>query len=93
MHKCHKSEDTLLYTSPAHGDWGIVRVCALVPESYMLFVCPFACGRHGALGAIDQGYKNQLSYLYIKEKDIIEGYDDMIINGSRELLRRLILQN
>lgn len=25
-------ENTLCYTAPSHGDWGIVRIAALVPE-------------------------------------------------------------
>lgn len=82
-------EDTVRYTSPSHGDWGVVRIASLVPESYALFVCPFACGRHGALGAIQQGFKNRLSYIYITQEDIIEGYDDTIIQGVDELLSRL----
>ena len=85
MHKAMDS-NTLQYTAPSHGDWGIVRVASLVPESYMLFVCPFACGRHGALGAIDQGYKHKLSYVYIDQADIIEGYDQAIRHHMRELL-------
>lgn len=47
--------DTLHYSSPAHGGWGVVRTVMLVPESYRLFVCPFACGRHGAIGVAYQG--------------------------------------
>ena len=42
-------ENTLSYTAPSHGDWGIVRIAALVPETHLLFVSPSACGRHGAL--------------------------------------------
>ena len=82
-------QDTLRYTAPSHGDWGIVRMASLVPESYSLFVCPFACGRHGALGAIQQGFKDRLSYIFIDQKDIIEGYDKTIEQGVDELLRRV----
>lgn len=77
----------LHYCSPAHGGWGIVRVGMLIPESYQLFVCPFACGRHGALGAIQQGNKKRLSYLFIDEADIISGsYEDLIFDAVGELL-------
>ncbi len=85
-----KSKSTVHYCSPAHGGWGIVRVGMLVPESYQLFVSPFACGRHGALGAVQQGTKNRLSYLFIDEADIISGsYEDLIIDGVGELLDAL----
>ena len=66
---------TVHYCSPAHGGWGVVRVAMLVPESYQLFVCPSACGRHGALGAIEHGNKERLSYLYIDEADIVVSDD------------------
>lgn len=82
--------DTLRYCSPAHGGWGVVRTGMLVPESYQLFVCPFACGRHGAIGAISQGFKHRLSYLYIDEADIVSGgYEHLICQAVDELLEAL----
>lgn len=81
---------SLYYTSPAHGGWGVVRLAMLVPESYQLFVCPFACGRHGALGAIGHGIKDRLSYLYIEESDIVSGsYEKLIPEAVTELLDTL----
>lgn len=82
--------DTIRYCSPAHGGWGVVRTGMLVPESYQLFVCPFACGRHGAIGAIAQGFKHRLSYLYIDEADIVSGgYEQLIGEAVDELLGAL----
>ena len=82
--------DTLHYSSPAHGGWGVVRTAMLVPESYQLFVCPFACGRHGAIGAAYQGLKHRLSYLYLQEADIVSGgYEDLIVEAVDELLQAL----
>ena len=78
----------LCYCNPAHGGWGIIRVAALIPGSYLLFVCPSACFRHGALGAIQHNYKNRISYLYIDQEDIVNGYDDLILEGTEELLSR-----
>ena len=82
-------EDTLQYTAPSSGDWGLVRIAALLPESHTLFFCPSACGRHGALGAIDQGYKHRVSYCYLSQPDIVEGCDEAIRGGVRELISRL----
>lgn len=82
-------ENTLLYTAPSHGDWGVVRIASLVPETHMLFVCPFACGRHGSLGAIGEGFKHRVSYLFITQKDIIDGYDKTIEKAVDEMLKRL----
>ena len=90
MKKNKLFNDTVHYCSPAHGGWGVVRVAMLVPESYQLFVCPSACGRHGALGAIEHGNKERLSYLYIDEADIVSGsYEDLILEGVDVLLEAL----
>ncbi len=80
---------SLEYTCPSHGGWGMVRIGMLIPECHQLFVCPSACGRHGALGAIQQGFKDRLSYLYLEESDIISGYDNAICEAVGELLKRL----
>lgn len=87
---CNRFSDTLHYSSPAHGGWGVVRTAMLVPESYQLFVCPFACGRHGAIGACYQGLKQRLSYLYLQEADIVSGsYEDLIPEAVNELFEAL----
>lgn len=85
---CSCFEDTLYYSPPSHGDWGIVRVAALVPESHLLFVSPSACGRHGALGALQHGFKDRVSYLAIDQQDIIAGYDGLIEQAVAALLDR-----
>lgn len=90
MSQCGCFEQTLHYVSPSHGGWGVVRIAALVPESHHLFVCPFACGRHTALGGEMNGIKEQVSYLFIDEADIISGdYEQMIINGVDDLFEGL----
>lgn len=83
---CDKFGKTLHYVSPAHGGWGMIRIAALIPESYQLFVAPFACGRHGALGGILNGVKERISYLYIDEADIVSGhYENLIPDAVDEL--------
>ncbi len=89
MCDCGIFTSSLQYVTPAHGGWGVVRVGMLAPESYQLFVCPFACGRHGALGAVKQGLKDRISYFYIDQNDIISGYDDLIPEAVDELLEQL----
>lgn len=84
----HCFEKTLQYSSPGHGGWGIIRVAALIPESHQMFICPSACFRHGALGAMQHGYKDRTSYLYITPADIVSGYDNLILEGADELLSK-----
>lgn len=82
-------KDTLHYSSPTNGGRGIVRTGMLIPESVELFVCPSACGRHGSISAVKQNLKHRLSYLYVNQADIINGYDDLIISAVGELLETL----
>jgi len=53
-----------------------------------MFICPSACFRHGALGAVQHGYKDRTSYLYITPADIVAGYDNLILEGADELLAK-----
>ncbi|QTQ14578.1 oxidoreductase [Treponema parvum] len=91
MQCCNANFDKCLhYVSPGHGGWGVIRVAALVPESRMLFISPFACGRHGALGGTLAGVKDRISYLFIDESDIVSGnYEEMIPNAVEELFEFL----
>lgn len=83
---CEKFDRTIHYVSPSHGGWGVVRIAALLPESHQLFVSPFACGRHGALGGALNGIKDRISYLYIDESDIVSGnYENLIFEAVDEL--------
>ncbi|MBP3930717.1 MAG: hypothetical protein J6D47_14300 [Peptostreptococcaceae bacterium] len=84
----HCFEKTLNYCSPGHGGWGLIRIAAIIPESHLLFICPSACFRHGALGAVQHGYKNRTSYLAITPADVVIGYDNLISESADELLSR-----
>ena len=90
MSCCCDFTSTLHYVSPAHGGWGVIRIAALVPESHQLFVSPFACGRHGALGGAINGIKDRVSYVYIDEGDIVSGgYEELIPKAVDELFEFL----
>ncbi len=83
-------EESLHYSSPAHGGWGVLKMAQLVPESYQFFVSPAACGRHGALAARMEDRKQRVSYLFLSEADIVSGgYEDSIIEGAEKLLAHL----
>lgn len=80
----------LHYCAPTHGGWGVVRTAMLVPELYMLFVCPSACGRHGAIAAIEHGCKDRVGYLCIEDHEIVLGsYEDEIRNAIPSLMAQL----
>jgi hypothetical protein len=84
------SQAALHYCSPAHGGWGVIKVALLVPEVHLLFVCPSACGRHGAIAAIEQGYRQKIGYLCINDNEIVlGGYEGEIEKRVRELIPRI----
>lgn len=83
-------ENSLHYSSPAHGGWGVLKMGHLIPESYTLFVSPAACGRHGALAARMEERKNRVSYLFLSEDDIVSGgYEDLLVQAVGKLLKHL----
>ena len=76
----------LHYDAPSKGDYGMCRMGLMVPESIELFVGPSACGRHGALGAIKNGYMDRIFYLYLDQSDIVKGYDHLIGDAVEQVL-------
>ncbi|GHV55790.1 hypothetical protein AGMMS49579_19410 [Spirochaetia bacterium] len=79
--------ETLHFCSPAHGGWGVIRVACMLPETQLLFVCPEACGRHGAIASIEQGYRSKITYLCIDEHEIIlGGYDAEIERAVDDIM-------
>ncbi|MCR5731806.1 MAG: hypothetical protein K6G51_02550, partial [Sphaerochaetaceae bacterium] len=87
---CAAFPKTLHYESPAHGGWGLVRMAGLVPDVYMLFYTPAACGRHSSLGAYQNGIKDKVSYLFLTEEEIVSGsYEKQIVPAVDELLEVL----
>jgi hypothetical protein len=84
------SASTLHFCSPAHGGWGVIRTALLVPEAFLLFVCPPACGRHGAIAAIEQGQRHRIAYLCLEDREIILGtYQEEIEKGIRQIMERV----
>ncbi|MDR1636046.1 MAG: hypothetical protein LBR93_01780 [Treponema sp.] len=81
---------TLHFCSPAHGGWGVIRTALMVPEAFLLFVCPPACGRHGAIAAIEQGQRRRIAYLCLEDREIILGtYQEEIEKGIRQIMERV----
>jgi len=82
--------DKLCFCSTTYGGYGIVRVGSLIPESYLLFVCPPSCGRHTSINAIQQGYKNKVSYLFFDEKELVLGtIEDELFDAVDDLLSQI----
>ena len=82
-------EDSLQYIAPSNGNWGLVRILCLVPESHILFVTPEACGRHTAFGALNKGLKDRVSYYFVSKEEITAGYDHELKKAAGQLLSLL----
>ncbi len=91
MSKCTCQFETILqYSSPARGGWSIVRYAMQVPESYQLFVGPAACMRHIMLSSMELKIDHRISWLFIKESDIVSGsYEQLILKNVDELLSQM----
>ncbi|MDR1367542.1 MAG: hypothetical protein LBJ76_02350 [Candidatus Accumulibacter sp.] len=84
------SSGCLHYCAPTHGGWGVIRAALLVPEMYMLFVCPEACGRHGSIAACEHGGKDRVGYLCLEEDEIAMGrYEQSLRDAVPVLMERL----
>ena len=58
-----------------------------VPESYQLFVGPAACMRHIMLSSMELGIDDRISWMMIREEDIVSGsYEQLILQNVDELL-------
>ncbi len=80
----------LCFCLTTYGGYGIVRVGSLIPESYLLFVCPPSCGRHTSINTIQQEYKNRISYLFFDEHELALGMvEDELCNTIDELLPQI----
>ena len=81
---------TLQYSSPARGGWSIVRMAMQVPESYQLFVGPSACMRHIMLSSMELKIDDRISWLPIREADIVSGgYEQLILENVDALLGKM----
>lgn len=82
--------DGLHYVTPALGGWGSMRTAMLVPEAHVLYVIPAACGRHGSIAAYIHGVKDRLSFLFLREEDIVAGTYESHCNRRKETTRNNI---
>ncbi|MGV8146557.1 MAG: nitrogenase component 1 [Alkaliphilus sp.] len=83
-------KNCLQYVSTSAGGWGIIRTQLLVPDSIVLFAAPSGCGRHGAISAIQHGYKKRFFILQVDEVDIVTGrHLERIPQAINEILRTI----
>lgn len=80
----------LRYCSPYHGGWDIARMALLLPQSHILFICPYSCARIITLNAVQSGTKEQISVLGITEEQIVSGdYESLTVKVAQQVVRSL----
>lgn len=82
--------DTLEYSPPARGNWNIVHVGMLVPETHQIYVAAQACLRGVVLTAAEMGASDRFSTIAIEEKNLVDGrMDALLIDGVTDILHKL----
>lgn len=61
------------FCSASYGEFGIIRMGALIPESHILLVCPPACGRHITISLAAQGMADRISCYMLDESEVVLG--------------------
>ena len=85
-----KSSECVLFTPGGLGGWGIVRVALMVPESFLLFIGPQGCGRHGSLAGIQHGFSDRMAFYHLSEIDLVTGdHADRVYEVLKQVLALL----
>ena len=83
-------KSSLEYSPPARGNWNIVHVGMLVPESHQIYAAAQACLRGVVLTAAEMGCMERFSTIAVEEKNLIDGkIDTLIIDGVSDILEKL----
>lgn len=86
----NRQNATLRYCSPFHGDWDVARIALNLPESHILFVCPYSCARNVVLNATQFGLRERISVLGLTERDIVMGGNDLLtLEAAEQLIAQL----
>lgn len=81
---------SLTYMSPARGGWSLVRRALLLPESYEIFLGFPACMRHIVLSSLELGISERLSFVPLREADVVSGaYEQHILAAVTEAVPQI----
>lgn len=80
----------LEFNSPVHGNWNIVHIGMLMPESIQIYVCADNCMRGVVLTAAEMNAADRFSYVIVEEDDLLNGnLEDVTIEGVTDVLDKL----
>lgn len=80
----------LEFNAPAHGNWNIVHIGMLLPESRQIYVCADNCMRGVVLTAAEMNAADRFSFVLLDEEDMtMRNLEEVTIDGVSECLDRL----
>ncbi len=80
----------LEYSAPARGDWNIVHVGLLIPQSHQIYFCAQGCLRGVVQTTAEMDAMDRLSWAYLCDEDYAEGsLETNIIDSVSEVIKRM----
>ena len=83
-------EGGLEYSPPARGDWNIVHMGLLIPQSHQIFFCAQGCLRGVVQTTAEMDAMDRLSWAYLCDEDYADGSMEYnIIDSVAEVIKRM----
>ncbi len=80
----------LEYSPPARGDWNIVHIGLLVPQSHQIYFCAQGCLRGVVQTTAEMDAMDRLSWAYLCDEDYADGSMEYnIIDSVTEVIKRM----
>lgn len=80
----------LEYSPPARGDWNIVHMGLLIPNSHQIFFCAQGCLRGVVQTTAEMDAMDRLSWAYLCDEDYADGsMEQNIIDSVAQVIRRM----
>lgn len=79
----------LEFNSPVHGNWNIVHMGMLMPETIQIYVCADNCMRGVVLTAAEMNAADRFSFVILEEDHVLNGnLEDITIEGVTDVLKK-----
>ena len=83
-------DNGLEYSPPARGDWNIVHIGMLIPQSHQIYFCAQGCLRGVVQTTAEMDAMDRLSWAYLCDEDYADGsLEQNIIDSVAEVIRRM----
>ena len=80
----------LEYSPPARGDWNIVHMGLLIPQSHQIYFCAQGCLRGVVQTTAEMDAMDRLSWAYLCDEDYADGSMEYnIIDSVAEVIKRM----